>query len=320
MPAAPAVPPSPPPATEAAPPPTVAEPDETPTDEQSPVGVPPSPVESPVDVPTQAGMPIFDDEADDVSWLEKRSEPPPPPPDFEDPPERPLFAPDPEDGGPARRPKPGTAAPATGDYWPWESTGPGTGSGVIPVTEDSEEEDEVPGRSWFRLGGLALLALLLVLAVVVAYNLGRGRTPLGAEPEDAETSRSPARTTAPTPEPFTGLTARDFDPQSDDPTENPELAPLAVDGDPATAWRTSTYFDQLGPPPGLKTGVGLVVDLGERREFTRIDLTTVGSPTDVSYFVSDTDPTGVAGLESIGRGTTQDDTLAGGAGGPYWVP
>jgi serine/threonine protein kinase len=292
--------------------PPVVPSDEAPADEQTPVSVPPpveGPADSPVDVPTQAGMPIFDDDEDDVSWLERRSEPPPPPPAFEDPPERPLFAPEPEDGGPARRPRPGAAAPANGDYWPWESTGPGTGSGVIPVTEDTDDE-EVPGRSWFRLGGLALLSLLLVLAVVVAYNLGRGRTPLGAEPEDEQPSRSPSRSAEPTPEPITGLTARDFDPQSDDPTENPELAPLAVDGDPATAWRTSTYFDQLGPPPGLKTGVGLVVDLGQSREISQVDLTTIGSPTEVSYFVSDSDPTAVAGLDKVGGGTTEGDTLS----------
>ncbi len=294
-------------------PPDELSPDEAATDEQAPVSVSPPPVGSPagdpVDIPTQAGMPIFDDEADEVSWLNKRSEPPPPPPAFEDPPERPLFAPEPQDGGPARRPRPGAAAPTTGEYWPWENTGPGTGSGVIPVTEDPGDEEEVPGRSWFRLGGLALLSLLLVLAIVVAYNLGRGRTPLGAEPEE-ETSGSPTRTADPTPEPITGLTARDLDPQSDTPEENPELAPLAVDGDPTTAWRTSTYFDQFGPPPGLKTGVGLVIDLGESQEFSQIDLTTIGSPTAVSYFVSDTDPQAVAGLERIARGTTEGDALS----------
>ena len=41
---------------------------------------------APAELPTQAGLPIFDDETDDVSWLEKRPEPPPPPPPFEDPP------------------------------------------------------------------------------------------------------------------------------------------------------------------------------------------------------------------------------------------
>ena len=61
--------------------------------------------------------------------------------------------------------------------------------------------------------------------------------------------------------PLTGLTATDFDPQGDPPEENPELAPLAVDGDPATSWRTATYLQNFGPG-GLKTGVGLVLDLG----------------------------------------------------------
>lgn len=301
--ATPVVPPSPPPAPDTVPPRGVGSPDDDPTDEQSPVAVPPSPV----DVPTQAGMPIFDDENDDVAWLQKRAEPPPPPPPLEDPPERPLFAPEPDDGGPARRPRPGAATATNGDFWPWESTGPGTGSGVIPVTEEVEDE-EVPGRSWFRLGAIALVTLLLVLAVVVAYNLGRGRTLLGTEPEE-DGSPSPTATADPDPEPITGVTARDLDPQGDTPEENPELAPLAVDGDPATAWRTSTYFDQFGPPPGLKTGVGLVLDLGESRDISRIDLTTIGSPTTVKYFVSDTDPQAVQGLQRIAQGTTEGDSL-----------
>ncbi len=155
-------------------------------------------------MPTQAGMPIFDDEADDVSWLEKRSEPPPPPPAFEDPPERPLFAPEPADGGPARTARPGAAVAQTGDYWPWENSGPGTGSGIIPVAEDDDAEDEeVPGRSWFRLALIIAVSLLLLVGVVIAYNLGRGKTLLGAEPEP-ETPSS-ASTPSPTLAPIKGL-------------------------------------------------------------------------------------------------------------------
>ena len=54
----------------------------------------PTPSRSPIvdDLPTQAGLPIFDDENDEVSWLRARDEPAPPPPPFEEPPERPLFA------------------------------------------------------------------------------------------------------------------------------------------------------------------------------------------------------------------------------------
>ncbi|MEJ7796126.1 MAG: protein kinase family protein [Nocardioides sp.] len=283
-------------------PPPVIPPDEPHSDDPSPVSTPPSPV----DHPTQAGMPIFDDEADDVSWLERRSEPPPPPPRLEEPPERPLFAPTPPDGTPSRTPRPG-AAPVTGEYWPWETPGPGTDSGVIPVAEVVEEDDAVPGRSWFRLAVLIALSLLLLIGVVIAYNLGRGKTPLGAEPEPEPPPSSSAPTVVPAT-PIEGTTARAFDPQGETADENSDQAPLAVDGDPATAWPTSLYFDQFGPA-GLKTGVGLVVDLGESLEVSQIDLTTVGSPTDVTYYLTDTDPTAVADLEPITEETVSQERL-----------
>jgi hypothetical protein len=256
------------------------------------------------ELPTQAGMPVFDDENDDVSWLTARAETPPPPPPFEEPPERPLFAPEPEDGGPSRRPRPRTAAASAPDYWPWESstgTGTGTGSGVIPVTEDDEEEDDVPGRSWLRLAGAVGASALLLLAVVFAFNLGRGRSPLGTAPEE-DPSTPAASSAAPDVTRIEAAGATDLDPQGDPPEENPELAPLVVDGDPATAWRTMTYEQQFGPG-GLKSGVGLTVDLGETVDVATVDVTTVGSPTRLSVFVTDEPPTDVAGLTEAGSAT-----------------
>lgn len=291
----PVIAPLPAPEADAQPPSTPGPPDESHPDHQTPV----SPTASPGDMPTQAGMPIFDDEADDVSWLQKRSERPPPPPDFEDLPERPLFAPTPPEGTPARTPRPGAPLPTTDEYWPWDNTGPGTGSGVIPVTEAGAPPpaDGVPGRSWFRLAVLIALSLLLLVAVVIAYNLGRGKTPLGAEPEpETPSSSSPA---AADPALITGTTATDLDPQGDPPEEYPDLAAAAVDGDPATAWRTETYFDQLGPPPGLKTGVGLVVDLGGSQEISQIDLTLVGAPSEVTYYLTDEQPNAIKGLSAL---------------------
>ena len=296
------------PSTGAEPPPLVPpEPGGVPADdppvlaEQGPLSTPATPADipppaTPADVPTQAGMPIFDDAADDVSWLERRTEPPPPPPAFEDPPERPLFAPEPQDGGPVRRPRPGSAVPHSGGYWPWDRSGPNTGSGIIPVTDDEPETDEVPGRSWLRLAFLVAASLLLLLALVVAYNLGRGKTPLGAEPDPGPSDESSQ--TAGSLTPITGTTASDLDPQGEPPEEYPDLAALAVDGDPETYWRTETYFDQLGPG-GLKTGVGLYVDLGDTREVSQIDLTVNATPTSVTYYLTDTEPTGVADLTPL---------------------
>jgi hypothetical protein len=257
------------------------------------------------ELPTQAGMPVFDDENDDVSWLVARSEAPPPPPPFEEPPERPLFAPEPEDGGPARRPRPSSTAAASPDYWPWEAstgTGTGTGSGFIPVTEDDDEDDEVPGRSWLRLAGAVGASALLLLAVVFAFNLGRGRSPLGGEPEADPTTSSPS-TSETTLSRVATVGASDLDPQGDPPEENPELAPLVIDGDPATAWRSMTYEQQFGPG-GLKSGVGVTLDLGKSAEVSSVDVTLVGAPTDLSVYVTDRAPTDVAGLTAAGSASS----------------
>jgi hypothetical protein len=256
------------------------------------------------ELPTEAGMPIFHEDTDEVSWLRHHSEKPPPPPAFEPPPERPLFAPDPEDGQPVRRPR---AAPAThgaggSGYWPWENTGAGstTGSGVLPAYVDDQDDRRPPGASMLRLAGIIAACLLVLVAVVIAFNLGRGKTPLGTTKE--ATTQSPASTSsspASTATPITGVTARDFDPQGTDGGENPEEVPRAVDGNPATFWRTSTYAQQFGPG-GLKTGVGLVLDLHGSHDVSEVDLTTVGSPTSVSIYVTDTDPQLVKGLQPSG--------------------
>jgi hypothetical protein len=265
------------------------------------------------DQPTQAGIPIFGDDGD-VAWLAKRAEKPPPPPPFEDLPERPLFAPEPRDGTPARRPRTPVAHGA-GAYWPWDtSTGQGsrvgTGSGIIPAVEEEQAEaGDPPGRSWLRLAALVALLTLVLLAVVFAFNLGRGRTPLGAEPQ-ADRTNSPTATSSAGAKlaAFTGVTANDFDPQGDPPEENPDLAPLAVDGNPDTAWRTMTYTQQLGPG-GLKTGVGLTLDLGSPGEVGRLDLTLGGSPTGIAVYVTDQAPNGVRDLTPVAT-TTADGAHA----------
>ena len=253
----------------------------------------------PAEQPTQAGLPIFGDDSEDVEWFAARAEVPPPPPPVEEPPERPLFAPDPEGGRPVRRPRPGAsgATAAQKEYWPWDTGAVTSGSGVLPVTDEDDEDDEVPGRSWLRLAMGVGASILLLLAIVFAFNLGRGRTPLGELPEEdrSPTASSPAATEL---EEVVDLTATDFDPQGDPPEENSDLAPLAVDGDPATTWRTVTYDQNLGPG-GLKTGVGLTLDLGEDHAVAEVELTLVGTPTAVSLYVTDDAPAGVRDLTSI---------------------
>ena len=292
--------------------PVPAEPHLPPTGPEGPAvaDVPTAP-DVPVEAPTEAGLPIFDDDTDDVAWFAARTTPAPPPPPFEAPPERPLFAPEPDDGQPVRRSRPGTAPtpPPGAGYWPWESetgNGGGTGTGVSPVPE---ADDEVPGRSWMRLAVALGLGLVLLLAIVVAYNLGRGRTPLGAEParESPSPSASPSGTSSSAATPITGLVADDLDPQGNPPDENPDLAPLAVDDNPSTGWNTMTYDQNFGPG-GLKTGVGLAIDLGRSHDVRSVDVSVAGGATAVSLFVTDTRPSGVRGLQPVASGTVADHT------------
>ena len=258
-------------------------------------------------MPTEAGMPIFHEDTDEVTWLRHHTEKPPPPPAFEPHPERPLFAPDPDPGQPVRRPRaaPVTQTTAGGGFWPWENTGSGagTGSGVLPAFVDEDEEDDrrPPGTSMLRLAGIIAACLLVLVAVVIAFNLGRGKTPLGTTRDETTQSptESPTATGSATAKPISGVTARDFDPQGTDGSENSSEAPRAVDGDPATFWQTSRYDQQFGPA-GLKTGVGLVLDLHRSHAVSEVDLTTIGSPTGISIYVSPTDPQTLQGLKASG--------------------
>jgi hypothetical protein len=251
-------------------------------------------------------MPVFDDERDAVGWVSARTEAPPPPPPFEERPAKPLFAPEPPEGEPARRPRAGAApAASSSGYWPWESTSGGastgshagqqTGSGSWPAYDTGDVR--VPGRSWIRLALLIGLCLLVALAALAAYQVGRG----DGDDSTTETPGSPVTTAAPTP--FPDVTGEDFDPQgTDGQVENSELVPLALDGNGATSWYTSSYDQQLGPA-GLKTGVGLVLDLGRTRGVRQVEVATLGGPTSLSIFVTGQSPTGVADLTPVGTAT-----------------
>ncbi|MCR1785446.1 hypothetical protein KVF89_23110 [Nocardioides carbamazepini] len=264
------------------------------------------------ELPTEAGMPVFGEE--DVTWLRTRSTPPPPPPPFEDLPERPLFAPDPPGG--VRRPRlppvpsgevPG--GPPSSGFWPWE-TGAGPDDGG-----STDNLEKVPGRSWLRLAMAVALAVLLLVAIAIAFNLGRGRTALGGDPEETPTTVETSTGRAAV---LDGIALDDLDPLGDG-EEDPGSLENLTDGDVRTTWSTQTYFDnQLGPPPGLKTGVGLVIDLGAVRTVDSVTVRMVdeGSmePNQVSLHAvpgtaAPTDaPTGTPAATQAGGGVL---TLAG---------
>ena len=254
---------------------------------------------------TQAEMPGFLVAGDEAA--------PAPPPPFEEPPARPLFAPDPPEGAPVRRSRQPDPGRDSQQYWPWDTeagsrtggAGGGAGGGWVdtgwPTGTGPVVEEEVPGRSSFRVAAILLAALVVLVAVTVAFNLGRGRTPLGTVPEE----ESPSATASAPAEvgPLDVASVSDLDPQGSDGGEYPELTGLVVDGDPATAWRTSTYKQDFGPG-GLKDGVGLVLDLGEARSVAEVALRLVGSPADLELYVVDEAPTGVPSEQGLSPAAT----------------
>lgn len=270
---------------------------------------------------TQAGAPVFYDEDTGIGWLggdRSTRTPPPPPPDLPEPEPKPLFAP-----GPPRASYPSQA--------PHRSTGPGNGSlppawgpddeaprptpwapGDYAGDDGGDDRDHRgPGGSWLRLAAGFAGVLVLVLAVVLAFNLGRGSHQPAAGPSS---DGSPGKASSAPPKPLDIAHVSDFDPLADPPEENPDLAPLAVDGDPSTAWQTVTYKRRpdLG---GLKSGVGLLLDLGDVHQVSKVHVTLVGQPTNLQLLAAPrgaSSPTGLDGLTKVagkdGAGTDVDLT------------
>ncbi|WP_161962344.1 protein kinase family protein [Nocardioides speluncae] len=270
-----------------------------------------------LELETQAGIPDWDDPLTgpaDLSWLEKRSDPPPPPPPLQEPAARPLFAPDPPPGEPVRRPRYLTDSSGSGErvaeggngngYWPWENAGP------PPPGPDNVEPEEVPGRNWLRLAGVILAVLLLVLAVLFAFNLGRdsGSDPPADSGQDDPTTSAPAQE----PKPVQIVGAEAFDPLGDPPNdENGELVPNVYDGNPTSQWHTSSYQDNIGDRPrSLKPGVGLILDLGEAHDVRAVEVAFDTAPTTAQVFVGDSAPGSVDDLgDPTGEGTADGDLL-----------
>jgi serine/threonine-protein kinase len=116
------------------------------------------------------------------------------------------------------------------------------------------------------------VAVVLVAAAVIAVGLWLGRLevggPLGIRPAEERAGRS--ATAAAPAEPLRPVEVFVHDPPPGDGSENDSNAPLAIDGDPATAWRSENYFDGVLN----KEGVGLVFDLGRTRRLVEFRLST----------------------------------------------
>jgi putative peptidoglycan lipid II flippase len=135
-----------------------------------------------------------------------------------------------------------------------------------------------------------VLAVLLIAAGIISAIILDRRLSASPEPQASSEQTGTTSDGAPTqPKKLTVADARDFDPQGEDKTENPDEVSFAYDGDLATRWRTVQYFGnpKLG---NLKRGVGLVLDLDAPQSVHSVKLTLSGTGTAVEFRVPETDP------------------------------
>ncbi|MEX2202510.1 MAG: protein kinase [Actinomycetota bacterium] len=145
------------------------------------------------------------------------------------------------------------------------------------------------------------LAIALVAASAIALGLSLGRLEVGG-PLGIRAADDPSPSARPEPSgPVTPASAFTFDPFGDD-SENDSNVALAIDGDRSTAWRSENYFDGSLH----KDGVGVVFDLGERRDVSGFLLKTP-NPGFLFHVAVGDDPDRL--VEAIGdANTAQEET------------
>lgn len=141
------------------------------------------------------------------------------------------------------------------------------------------------GRRRLPLLGLVLLALLCTGAYTVSRppepavpaSSGSSTGPSGGSPAPGRTASRPLALAA--------TAVRDFDPPPGDGRERPGAVAGTTDEDLGTAWETEHYTTwQFG---GLKSGVGLLVDLGEPTTVGRVELLMPRAGTTVELRAAD---------------------------------
>ncbi|KNX38751.1 protein kinase family protein [Luteipulveratus halotolerans] len=167
----------------------------------------------------------------------------------------------------------------------------------LPLLNSGREE---PDRDSSRLA-LAIVAGVVAIALILAFfGLRNLFSPGDDEPDQAATSapsatssqsapstssRPPSTSTTPAGGPITVQSISGFDPEGRG-NEHNELAFKAIDGDPETAWRSYIYKSETFGR--LKSGVGLMLNLGEAQDVRSVSVTLKGSASsDMTVYVTD---------------------------------
>lgn len=172
-----------------------------------------------------------------------------------------------------------SAAPGGASTPPAGGSPAGTGTGVELV--------EAPPRRRGRRWGLALLAFVVIAAALGVAGFLISRTDRGEELVDDIVPTESTQVPSGEPLPIVDIKTRDPLSGGGDGAENDDLAPQAIDGDPATAWSTDQY-----DPPGrrfgnIKQGVGLYVELADQAPLGSLEIASPTQGWAAQVYVSD---------------------------------
>lgn len=162
-------------------------------------------------------------------------------------------------------------------------------TGVLEPLVPETAGAEVEGRSRGRELRWLLPVLLLIAAAVAAAFFVPGLLEGDEEPGPS----TPGEDGPPVALEVQSVT--DFDSLPEE-QEHPEEAQFAIDGDPTTPWGTETYST---PMHEVKDGVGLVLDLGQPEEVTRVRLISTTPGYDVSILTSDEGGTSLDAYDEV---------------------
>lgn len=163
------------------------------------------------------------------------------------------------------------------------------------------------------VGGLVLVAALLGFWGLPKFGSGAASSSVTAPVVTATVTATPTAA-APTQPPATSPPAalqplavvgvQAWDPEGD-LQEGNASAPRAIDGDGATKWRSQAYTS--APFGGFpKSGIGLVLDLGQQSDVHQVDVDLVGG-SDLTVYVASR--LSLSGATSIGSVSGQDGTV-----------
>jgi hypothetical protein len=193
----------------------------------------------------------------------------------------------------AQQPEPGTSR-RTGEFDATNSQRRGSRNGSAPARSNGARPaaSRMDQRATRAEGGSAkriligAVAVALFAAVVAgAWLIGSSFNPGSEEPVDPSSSTTEDEPDTVDLETLEIVGSDGFDPLGDN-REHGQNAHLAHDDDTGSAWNTEGYNDPMGTE---KSGVGLILDLGDSQEVHAVDLTVPQRNYGIQIRVGDSD-------------------------------